>query len=123
MDISWKNKWLAALRSGEYNQGYDQLRNLDNKFCCLGVLCDIVSKEIPEYQWKDDVFLYNTRTGKKVTAFLPSSIKKMMGITNDSDITLELTYLNDIKKYDFSQIANHIELVSVIAPLEGDNYD
>lgn len=34
------DKWVAALRSGNYNQGYLQLKNND-KYCCLGVLCDI----------------------------------------------------------------------------------
>ena len=35
-----KDKWVAALRSGEYQQAYGRLRD-DNSFCCLGVLCDI----------------------------------------------------------------------------------
>jgi len=32
---------VAALRSGKYKQGILQLRNKDDKFCCLGVACDI----------------------------------------------------------------------------------
>ena len=44
-----KNKWLKALRSGKYTQGYTQLINYDDQgneisHCCLGVLgvvCDI----------------------------------------------------------------------------------
>lgn len=35
-------KWVKALRSGEYSQGRDCLRNDENKYCCLGVLCDLV---------------------------------------------------------------------------------
>lgn len=35
-----KAKWVAALRSGKYQQGRGGLRNGD-KFCCLGVLCDL----------------------------------------------------------------------------------
>ena len=39
-----KEKWVAALRSGEYKQTRGYLSN-SNGFCCLGVLCDLHSKE------------------------------------------------------------------------------
>ena len=32
---------VKALRSGEYVQGLERLRSEDDKFCCLGVACDI----------------------------------------------------------------------------------
>ena len=35
-----RKRWLEALRSGKYEQGTDALRR-EEKFCCLGVLCDI----------------------------------------------------------------------------------
>lgn len=35
-----KEKWVAALRSGEYEQGHGAL-NTNDRFCCLGVLCDL----------------------------------------------------------------------------------
>lgn len=34
-------KWVAALRSGKYKQGQKALCTTTNKYCCLGVLCDI----------------------------------------------------------------------------------
>lgn len=45
-----KEKWLCALRSGEYKQTKGILKN-DNSFCCLGVLSDIYSKETGT-EWK-----------------------------------------------------------------------
>lgn len=49
IDEKIKAKWVAALRSGEYEQGRGSLRKKDAKgvdrFCCLGVLCDLYSKE------------------------------------------------------------------------------
>lgn len=33
--------WIEALRSGKYGQGKSELRVAKNKFCCLGVLCDL----------------------------------------------------------------------------------
>jgi len=35
-----RQQWVAALRSGKYQQGEKRLRTND-KFCCLGVACDI----------------------------------------------------------------------------------
>lgn len=40
------DKWVAALRSGDYKQGEGTLRftndgTKETSFCCLGVLCDI----------------------------------------------------------------------------------
>ncbi len=40
MNQEVKKEWVAALRSGHYEQGRHSLR-IGNKFCCLGVLCDI----------------------------------------------------------------------------------
>jgi hypothetical protein len=40
MDAALKAKWVAALRSGEYQQGKGKFEH-DGKFCCLGVLCKV----------------------------------------------------------------------------------
>ena len=40
MDAEIKQKWLNALRSGEYKQGYGGLCD-GTQFCCLGVLAHI----------------------------------------------------------------------------------
>lgn len=45
MNPEVKAKWTAALRSGEYTQGKNQLKTATGKFCCLGVLCDLHAKE------------------------------------------------------------------------------
>lgn len=34
-------KWVEALRSGKYEQGKGYLKNPYNKYCCLGVLCEV----------------------------------------------------------------------------------
>ena len=38
-------KWTAALRSGEFNQGTGALRDMDDRYCCLGVLCELAVRE------------------------------------------------------------------------------
>lgn len=42
MDSELKAKWVEALRSGKYKQGKDKLRTIDDRFCCLGTLCDVI---------------------------------------------------------------------------------
>lgn len=42
-----KKLWVEALRSGDYEQGEQTLRKGD-KFCCLGVLCDLYQKEMDD---------------------------------------------------------------------------
>jgi hypothetical protein len=39
-------KWIAALESGEYEQGMNFLMTTDNKYCCLGVACMIYNKSV-----------------------------------------------------------------------------
>lgn len=47
MKYDIKQKWVAALRSGNYTQGKSCLHDIEGNFCCLGVLCDLYIKENP----------------------------------------------------------------------------
>ena len=46
-------KWIAALRSGEYKQGKIALLQ-DGHYCCLGVAADLLEKdgEAPQRPWR-----------------------------------------------------------------------
>lgn len=48
MNKDVKQLWVTALRSGDYTQGRRTLRYEDadgnNRWCCLGVLCDLAVK-------------------------------------------------------------------------------
>lgn len=48
MNPEVKEKWTAALDSGEFTQGTGRLQNLKGDFCCLGVLCELYRREHPE---------------------------------------------------------------------------
>ena len=50
MNPEIREKWLAALESGEYKQCQGSLKTNDG-FCCLGVLCDLHAKETGK-EWK-----------------------------------------------------------------------
>jgi hypothetical protein len=51
MNPEIKAKWLVDLKSGEYKKGTGFLRSSDDKFCCLGVLCDRYQKETGLGKW------------------------------------------------------------------------
>lgn len=41
--------WIKALRSGKYKKGTGRLRSISgDKFCCLGVLCNLHAQAHPE---------------------------------------------------------------------------
>lgn len=44
MNREVKDKWVVALKSGEYKQGKYFLNGATG-YCCLGVLCDLAVKE------------------------------------------------------------------------------
>lgn len=56
-------KWLAALRSGDYEQGRGSMLR-DGKYCCLGVLEQVVSGKVedkegwPSYSWLEANKIY-----------------------------------------------------------------
>lgn len=103
MDKVIKEKWIAALRSGEYTQAQNRLRikNGDNSFsyCCLGVLCNIIDPD----GWKDaDCWLYD---GKE-QAGIPSALCGPYDISLRSQ--WDLAEMNDNGK-NFTEIADYIE--------------
>lgn len=50
-----RDKWTAALRSGEYGQGQNCLRSVRDdgtpQYCCLGVATEVYRKETGKGQW------------------------------------------------------------------------
>jgi len=119
-----KEKWLEALRSGEYTQGGGTLRSASDRFCCLGVLCDLAIKEGVGSWVKDKGFSgfpYRYHNGEKIihTNLLPPDVQRWSGL-NSSVGTLgdsasaykndSLAQLNDTGR-DFNYIADVIEKV------------
>lgn len=51
MNKKVKAKWVKALKSGEFKQGKNTLKN-NGKYCCLGVLCELYRKETGKGKWK-----------------------------------------------------------------------
>jgi hypothetical protein len=67
---------IAALRSGEYKQGMNCLRE-GGAFCCLGVASDLYAKAHPGAEWKPDGTFSD---GERVaTIYLTTAVRLWLG--------------------------------------------
>lgn len=89
-----REKWVAALRSGDYAQAKTVLRRGD-RFCCLGVACDVYRQEFPELDlsWKPEFtdpdsgltleHETNDLTFMGRVAGLPDAVRDWLGLRDD----------------------------------------
>lgn len=126
MNPEIKALWLAALRSGEYEQGNGQLGyevdNNQRQFCCLGVLCDLALKSgavaLTETVDSDGNITYASTTqhyGPAVDRFyLPEVVMDWSGMPDDrgyldpDNTEVNLGSKND-SGFTFAEIADIIE--------------
>jgi hypothetical protein len=116
MNKYWKDKWLTALRSGEYKQTTECLRD-DKGYCCLGVLSDLVAKEYPEqFKWnKFEELKVNkyqlTTTGNVESAVLMDEIVDITKVPDRYGKLEDEQYLTKYNDdgYTFEEIADLIE--------------
>ena len=73
-------KWVDALRSGKYEQGNDLLRSIDDEFCCLGVLCDVLGMSWRKDCEDDDSYTVGRDRGGAGDEDLPPSAVKRAGL-------------------------------------------
>lgn len=106
-----KELWVKGLRSGEYEQGKNQLRDSNGKFCCLGVLCDLYTKETGRGNWDKDGCYLAPDSDYKLLALLPKEIITWAGLSNDNPKAGNhiLTHMNDTLSSSFEEIATQIE--------------
>lgn len=107
MDKELKDKWVAALRSGEYKQGRSYLKRGD-LYCCLGVLCEVA--QLPSWDTHADMAYLDGNQ-----AMIPLRILKQLEL--DYVFAKELAYRNDgvsglgqvFEHHTFTEIADIIE--------------
>ncbi len=117
MNPAIRDRWTAALRSGEYRQGHGRLRDEDGTACCMGVLCDLAARDgivTPVLQADFGWWVYDSSAD-----FLPASVQKWAGLTDDSPLVVAsdgeefrertLAELNDDLLWSFAQIADAID--------------
>ena len=124
MNQDIKQRWIDALRSGQYKQGIGFLRNAQDQFCCLGVLCDLYVKENAkpgsDDDWEEgseynayDYCLYG------VLGALPEAVMQWAGVDSMNPLArypnlpnhrfTTLAALNDSQQVTFDDIAAVIE--------------
>lgn len=125
MNTEIKQKWVDALRSGEYQQATGRLRSNDG-FCCLGVLCDLYAQEpfnkgwVFKGEYEENPLPQDYWYFDEESELLPPSVRQWAGLnSNCPDLRLEdedegywrdttVAELND-DGTTFNQIADLIE--------------
>ena len=104
------------MRSGEYRQSKYALRD-DKGFCCLGVACDLYSKETGKGEWKIETVISNRYSFRGEQSALPSDVSDWLGIpkehraveyNTDARLFFSLLSDNDTGK-SFAEIADIVE--------------
>lgn len=129
MNPEIKQKWVDALRSGQYEQGKMQLRTARNEYCCLGVLCDLAVKDgVLREPFKTNIgtYIYGNSDEPSTGSVLPKSVREWAGLPSigdpetptdvwtrgpdsfDFDNNVNLSSLNDAGA-TFEEIAQKIE--------------
>jgi len=109
MDPTIKHQWTEALRSGQYPQGKEWLRNADGAYCCLGVLCELYrqTQDLTGLQWNreqnDQAYHYGD-----CCSLLPEAVLEWAGLPEDDAVVEELMCQNDDGAL-FPTIADYIE--------------
>lgn len=106
MKADVKQKWLEALRSGDYQQGKNVLRSSfgpANTYCCLGVLCDI----LPQAEWKPYNGRWRIWHGFEIEeSYVPQNLASELELTHPHQRIL--ARMNDEGR-SFEEIADYIE--------------
>ncbi len=102
MNKDIKQKWITALLSDDYTQGRNCLRNNNDEFCCLGVLCDLYWKETGDGQWDKDITAYYFKTQDGTDDLIPpteisiwADLDSPNPLVNFKDTKVCLANLND----------------------------
>lgn len=125
MNKEIKKEWIAALKSGEYEQGTGLLhyeQDDEIKYCCLGVLCDLAVKKgiikppgTVKYNFSDQTAYYYGTGEHKIVSVLPTEVANWAEITQDGhfyenhgEVIKSLATIND-DGANFEEIAKIIE--------------
>ena len=100
-----KNKWIKALKSGDYKQTTGNLYDASlDKYCCLGVLCEISNRILFE---GGCVILQKYGTTFTNSCTIPSDRLDVIGLELKKQTTL--ISMNDEDEKSFTEIADWIK--------------
>lgn len=98
--------WLAALRSGDFQQGRRHL-NHSHQFCCLGVACELFKTPETVIDAGHGVFIRYDDSSSTAPNFVLDALG-LRGSLGQGRTLLSLATLND-RGTTFAQIADLIE--------------
>lgn len=112
-------KWVAALRSKEFQQTYNRLRT-EAGYCCLGVGCEVYKRETGLGEWVASDGEPGTQTFDKHITGLPVEVVGWLGLCSSNGqykvesrvtgpTTTSLILDNDTFQKSFKEIADIVE--------------
>jgi len=108
LPIEFKQKWTAALRSGEYKQGHSSLYHyFNNSYCCIGVACVVAGIDLSTVGSAG----YPYKSMNQID-LLPEVLvmhETEQSASEHNSLIWELIKLNDQKKASFAEIADYID--------------
>ena len=117
LDKTFKEKWIKALKSGNYKQGSGSLKryyeNIEPRYCCLGVACSVagVPEEYISGEWIDENN-FDLDGFSKIPKVLQGCgaenelVGKLSGMNDDTIINSDTD--EEEHKSDFEKIADWI---------------
>lgn len=123
-------KWVAALRSAEFEQGQAELRSDSGAYCCLGVACELAAREGVISPW-------SAGNGYEGEYMVPvTAVMDWLGLRDDCGETRKehragaysdgdpkmsgaLTELNDSGEWTFGRIADLIDADGINLATDG----
>lgn len=103
-------KWVDALRSGNFRQGQGTLCTGGRYYCCLGVACEIAIENGVEISKRTDQFSNYTYYNNEPST-LPIIVRDWLGVDSHDPVVEgeSLSNWNDVRGANFSTIADMIE--------------
>ncbi len=105
-------RWVEALRSGNYGQASFRLKD-DDKYCCLGVLCEITQDQ-HAWRFRENTLILDEQAEYEV---LPLLLREAFGITSNQQD--DFTLMNDDTGLSFVQIADYIQAKFIDETFDG----
>ena len=92
-------KWVAALKSNEFEQGRFRLRRQDTEcYCVMGVACELYRRETGRGEWVDEMFVVEGAPIPQIYA-PPDPVVAWLGLKSPTGRLggddVSLIYLND----------------------------